>query len=385
MINKDEIFYLQWHLSEACNLKCLHCYQENKEIVNLNKGQLFNILDQYKNLLKELGVKGHINLTGGEPLCSPYFFDILEQFKKDSNLYSFCILTNGTLINDEIAKKISEYSPKYVQVSLEGGKRINDYVRGEGVYNKVASALKFLRKYGIYTSISFTSTKLNYKEFPKVVEFGIKNHASAIWSDRFIPVKSNNVKNIYNETDKQKVIRNNEFLMDSKELQEFLEIMYKEKEKIEKKQNKLNVKFYNKYKEFVDLYNSGKIYKRHSMEFYKDKYGYRLPEIKMHRALQFTKTNEMPYHCTAGNSLLTVMENGDLVPCRRMPIIVGNLLKDDMLYLYKNNKVLLDLQKQEIPKDCLKCNYFKSCLGGLKCLNYAVKGNYNIKDINCIF
>ena len=160
MVNK---FILQWHLSEVCNLKCLHCYQEKHIPVQLKYDELLNILNQYRELLKKLNMKGHINLTGGEPLCSPYFFKILDEFKKDSYLYSFSILTNGTLITEEIAKKISKYNPEYVQVSLEGGKRKNDYIRGKGVYKKVGNALDILKKYNIYTSISFTATSLNYK------------------------------------------------------------------------------------------------------------------------------------------------------------------------------------------------------------------------------
>ena len=142
-------FVLQWHLSEACNLKCKHCYQEDHVPVQLSYEELISILNQYRNLLKKLKVKGHINITGGEPLCSPHFFKLLDEFKKDKDLYSFSILTNGTLINDEMAKKIASYNPEYVQVSLEGGKRINDYVRGKGVYKKVGEAIKLLKKYNV--------------------------------------------------------------------------------------------------------------------------------------------------------------------------------------------------------------------------------------------
>ena len=105
--------------------------------------------------------------------------------------------------------------------------------------------------------------------------------------------------------------------------------------------------------------------------------------IAMYRALQFQKTNDYPYKCTAGKTLLTVMENGDLVPCRRMPIVVGNLLKEDMYELYKNNDILKDLQKEEIPEECKDCEHSHFCRGGLKCLTYAVKGKYNLKDIGC--
>lgn len=324
-------FVMQWHISEACNLKCLHCYQENHKPIQLEYKELLNILEQYKELLKELNVKGHINLTGGEPLCSPYFFKLLEEFEKDRELYSFSILTNGTLITKEIAKKIAKYKPSYVQVSLEGGKRVNDYVRGKGVYKKVGQAVKILKENNIYVSISFTATKINYKQFPKVVKYAEKLNANNVWSDRFIPLG--------NEYDL-------DFQMSKDETQEYLQIMQKERLRLKEKKSKTTV--------------------------------------AMYRALQFQMTHDYAYRCTAGDTLLTVMENGDLVPCRRMPIVVGNLLEDNMLEIYKSNPILKDLQKQEIPKDCIKCEHSEHCRGGLKCLTYAVTQDYNLKDVGCI-
>ena len=323
-------FVLQWHLSEACNLKCKHCYQEDHVPVQLSYEELISILNQYRNLLKKLKVKGHINITGGEPLCSPHFFKLLDEFKKDKDLYSFSILTNGTLINDEMAKKIASYNPEYVQVSLEGGKRINDYVRGKGVYKKVGEAIKLLKKYNVYVSLSFTATKLNYKEFPKVIKYACKCGVDTVWSDRFIPLGTSYDK---------------EFQMNKEETNEYLKIMANERKQLKFKNSNTH--------------------------------------IAMYRALQFQKTNNYPYACTAGNSLLTVMENGDLVPCRRMPIVVGNLLKDDMYDLYKNNKVLKDLRKDTTPDDCKKCEHSKGCAGGLKCLTYSIFGDLNHKDVGC--
>ena len=323
-------FVLQWHISEVCNLKCKHCYQEKHKPIQLPYEKLLNILNQYKKLLKEINMKGHINLTGGEPLCSPYFFKLLDEFKKDRDIYSFSILTNGTLITEEIAQKISTYHPEYVQVSLEGNKKTNDFVRGKGVYNKVANAITLLKKNNIYTSLSFTATKINYKEFPKVVNFATKYGVDNIWSDRFIPLGT--------EYDK-------EFQMNKEETNEYLDIMEKERQLLRKKHSKTN--------------------------------------IAMYRALQFQKTNDYPYTCTAGKYLLTVMENGDLVPCRRMPIVVGNLLKEDMLELYKTNKILKELQKDTTPDECKKCEHSRLCHGGLKCLTYAIYKDLNHKDIGC--
>jgi len=322
-------FVLQWHISEGCNLKCLHCYQEGHVPVSLNRKQLFDILNQYRQLLKEQGIKGHINITGGEPLCSPHFFELLEVFKKDKELYSFSILTNGTLITDEIARKIASFGPEYVQVSLEGGKKTNDYIRGKGVYKKVAKAVKLLKKYNIYVSLSFTATALNYKELPKVVRFAKRYGVNTVWSDRYIPLNSPDIN----------------LCMNKEQTKEYLDLITRES--------------------FALKHEGCKT------------------EVALYRALQFLKTNNLPYSCTAGKTLLTVMENGDLVPCRRMPIVVGNLLESNMLDFYKNSDVLKMLREDRVPDECSDCDYSAFCKGGLKCLTYATYGDLNHKDEGC--
>lgn len=324
-------FVLQWHLSENCNLKCLHCYQENHKPIQLKYEQLENIYNQYKELLKKLKMKGHINITGGEPLCNPHLFKILELIKEDSENITFSILTNGTLINEDIAKKIKSYNPYYVQVSLEGGKKTNDYIRGTGTYKRIAQGIINLRKQDIFTSISFTATKLNYKEFPKVVKYARKYNVNNVWSDRYIPLGDSEDKNLALNFD---------------ETREYLEIMNNERNKLIDKKNNITT-------------------------------------ISMYRALQFQMTNDFAYGCTAGDTLLTVMENGDLVPCRRMPIVVGNLLKENMYDLYKNNKVLKELRTKKVPDECSKCEHSEMCRGGLKCLTYAIYKDLNHKDIGC--
>lgn len=324
-------FVLQWHLSEACNLKCLHCYQENHCPIQLEYDKLVIIYNQFKDLLKALQMKGHINLTGGEPLCNPYLFKILDLIKNDHDLITFSLLTNGTLVTEEIATKIKSYNPYYVQVSLEGGKKTNDYIRGNGTYKSIALGITNLKKNDIYTSISFTATNLNYKEFPKVIKYAKKYHVDNVWSDRYIPLGNSEDKKLS---------------LNYEETREYLRIMQQERTKLlHQKDNKTT--------------------------------------ISMYRALQFQMTHDFAYGCTAGDTLLTVMENGDLVPCRRMPIVVGNLFQNDMTYLYFNSPILKDLRRNTIPDECQACESSETCHGGLKCLTYALYKNLNHKDVGC--
>ncbi len=324
-------FILQWHLSENCNLKCLHCYQENHKPVQLPYDKLVEIYNQFKELLNKKKLRGHINITGGEPLCNPHLYKILDLIKKDAPLISFSLLTNGTLITPDIAKKIKSYNPEYVQVSLEGGKKTNDYIRGQGTYKKIATGITNLKKENIFTSISFTATKLNYKEFPKVVKYAQKYHVDNVWSDRYIPLGASEDKNL---------------TLNFTETRDYLEIMHKERLKLKKQKNNTTT-------------------------------------ISMYRALQFQMTNDFAYGCTAGDSLLTVMENGDLVPCRRMPIVVGNLFQDSMLSLYDNSPILKKLRTNKIPDECQLCDHAETCRGGLKCLTYALYQDLNHKDYGC--
>ena len=321
---------MQWHLSENCNLKCLHCYQENHKPIQLEFDKLVIIYKQFKELLNKKEMKGHINITGGEPLCNPYLFKLLDLIKENSDLITFSILTNGTLINEKIAKKIKSYNPLYVQVSLEGGKKTNDYIRGKGTYKKVAEGIVNLRKENIFTSISFTATSLNYKEFPKVVRYARKYGVNNVWSDRFIPL---------GDSDKS-------LALNYEQTREYLEIMNKERNKLKKVKNSNTT-------------------------------------ISMYRALQFQMTNDFAYGCTAGDTLLTVMENGDLVPCRRMPITIGNLFDRNMYDLYINSDVLKDLREKKIPDECINCEHSEVCHGGLKCLTYAMYKDLNHKDYGC--
>ena len=324
-------FVLQWHLSENCNLKCLHCYQESHIPIQLKYNQLVEIYNQFKDLLKKKKMKGHINITGGEPICNPHLFKILDLIKKDENLISFSILTNGTLIDENIAKKIKSYNPYYVQVSLEGGRKTNDYIRGKGTYDKIAMGITNLRKQDIFTSISFTATKINYKEFPKVVKFARRYDVNNVWSDRYIPLGD---------------LEDKDLVLSQEETREYLQIMRDERNKLKKKKNNNT-------------------------------------SISMYRALQFQMNNDFAYGCTAGDTLLTVMENGDLVPCRRLPIVVGNLFEKTMIVLYEKSKLLKELREKKIPDDCCECEYSETCHGGLKCLTYAIYKDLNHKDIGC--
>lgn len=317
---------LQWHITHKCNLRCLHCYQEDYNS-DLDLDQIKKIFFDYLDFLKLHNFKGHINVTGGEPFLYHDFFSVIDLFEKHD--ISFGILTNGTLLNDEITERLSKYKKlAFVQISLDGNKRMHNQIRGIGNFEKSINGIRLLNKHNIKSMVAFTAHKKNIKKLRAVIRVVKKEKVKVFWADRLIPTGS--CKDMLN-TD---------------ELLKFTKIMFKESVKA------------NKEKSCVT-------------------------EIRCNRALMFFGGSRGIYHCSAGTTLLTVLANGDLLPCRRMPIVLGNTIEKSIEKIYSESEIIKEIIENEIPKECENCYKASKCKGGLKCISYALTGKIGVKDINC--
>lgn len=329
---------LQWHITQRCNLRCKHCYQESYSNNDLSFAEMMKIVEQFKELLKYYSklsgkrIRGHITVTGGEPFIRADFFDLLEIFAQNNPYFDFSILTNGTMIDEETAERLSIYGPSFVQISIEGKKETHDQIRGVGSYDKAILGIKNLTKKKIPVLVSFTAHKKNYKEFSDVVKMAEINKVTRVWSDRLIPSGNG--------------LGMQDMLFTAEEVEEFFLIMKKEKQELNKKR-------FNK------------------------------TEVAMHRALQFL-CGGRGYSCQAGKTLITIDSNGDAYPCRRMPIKIGNIKEESLLKIFTQNKLLGELRNpSNCHTDCKSCEHFNKCQGGLRCLSYAMTGNPFNRDPGC--
>jgi radical SAM protein with 4Fe4S-binding SPASM domain len=328
-------FLLQWHITDRCNLRCRHCYQSNHSAGDLPLDALLSILDQYKVLLSKWRIRskhralGHINITGGEPFLRADFFPFLERLRRYCRLFTFSILTNGHCIDRQTAQHLKQLAPRYIQVSLEGSPACHDQIRGQGSYCQTVSAIKHLVKAGIPTLMSFTAHKMNVGQFAHVAQLGRQLGVTKIWADRLIPAGRGAA--LMDQT------------LDAQETWRFFIAMDQER-----------------------LRNN------------------RRTQIAMHRALQFLVSGQTPYACTAGDSLICVLANGDLVPCRRMPIVVGNVLQSPMDRLYDQSEIFRMLRDdQTISMECRHCRHRPTCRGGLRCLSYSIYNDPFRADPGC--
>jgi radical SAM protein with 4Fe4S-binding SPASM domain len=110
--DKPTLTNFQIELTSKCNERCVHCYipHENKKS-NIKPELFFNILEQ----CREMGVLS-LTLSGGEPMLHPNFVEFLRKAKE----YDFAlnVLSNLTLLNDEIIIEMKANRLSSVQVSL---------------------------------------------------------------------------------------------------------------------------------------------------------------------------------------------------------------------------------------------------------------------------
>ena len=329
---------LQWHIADRCNLRCVHCYQEDISISEPSWDQLVHILEQYKQILnywwRVIGkrVSGHINITGGEPFLRRDFFDFLTLLNRERHYFSYAILTNGLLCTEDACKRLRALKPKFVQVSLDGGLKAHDAIRGPGSFAEATAALQRLKRHGISTLVAFTAGSENYGDFPAVVRAAQEAGSDKVWADRLIPMGARG---------------SNSHSLSPAESSELFSLMLGSRQK--KKWWKL-----------------------------------RSTEVSMNRALQFLQGGDEPYSCHAGDTLLAVLPNGDLLPCRRMPIVVGNLFCSDLTELYYDSNLLFLLrEKERVAQGCEQCVHATKCRGGLRCLSYALHGDPFLADPGC--
>jgi molybdenum cofactor biosynthesis enzyme MoaA len=134
----------QWEITCRCNLRCVMCYTDcfnrpEKIREELTITEILRIMDE----LAEAGCI-ELALTGGEPLARSDFFDIYEHAKTGGFLVT--LLTNGTLITEEIADRLASLPPHRIEISLHGiTERIFEQVtQGSGSFARCMRAIGLL-------------------------------------------------------------------------------------------------------------------------------------------------------------------------------------------------------------------------------------------------
>lgn len=310
-------FMVQWHLTDQCNLNCRYCHQ-NPVVPQMTFPEVRAAIDNVRDALQcwateyNLKISPGIHFTGGEPLLRRDFFDILQYAREGG--FSLSLTSNGTLITDELARRISESPVSEVQIGIEGPETIHDSIRGTGSFQRALRGIDYLVSRDVDTSINLMLTPINMGQIEELAKqaktLGVRN---IIFSRLSVCGRG------------EELAKGN---LSSGELNELYTDLHK--------------------------FKKGRI-----------TVTCRDPLFTIAETDDEVPQTDFPVGgCAAGVFSITITTDGSIMPCRRMNLIIGNIKCESFRQIWAESPVLWALRRRECYHDaCQSCYYWTVCRG----------------------
>jgi radical SAM protein with 4Fe4S-binding SPASM domain len=163
--------YLEMQITDACNLRCKHCYIRENSGNELSPKQIRAALAEFEEMQ---GLR--VLITGGEPFLHTRFNEINEMLP-DFSLRKI-LFTNGVLLGKE---KMKSLHVDEIQVSVDGLEPAHDSVRGNGTFQRAMAAVQLALDAGFAVSVSTMVHQGNLADFDAMEilfkDMGVKDWA----------------------------------------------------------------------------------------------------------------------------------------------------------------------------------------------------------------
>ncbi len=163
----------------ACNFRCPYCYETSRSKTIDTKG-IHAIVDFVIERYKENNFKKlKVNWYGGEPLLAINEIEeiskLLIEFSEKNNIeYTARMVTNGSLINENIIEILKSIKVKDIQITIDGLKENHDKRRiskdGKSTFDLIISNTKKAIKSGITVGIRMNTDEVNKDDYSKLVK-----------------------------------------------------------------------------------------------------------------------------------------------------------------------------------------------------------------------
>jgi AdoMet-dependent heme synthase len=311
-------FFIQWHLTEKCNLRCAHCYQAGTCKEEVPFSEIRRVARDVKEMVAawedayDLLFSLSYNITGGEPFLRDDLSDILREINRtESEIF---LLTNGTLVTREKAQMLETHRVKGVQVSIEGPEEIHDRIRGQGSFVKALRGVEHLLEAGIVVTLNATLSRVNSDSLADFVKLASQLGVQRLGFSRLVPAGRG--RQLFDE------------MLEPDDVKRLYEAAFT-----------------------VDV--SG-------LEIVTGD-----PIASQMREAVVDDLGSTPIGgCAAGVSGLTFLPDGTITPCRRLPIPLGNIGTDSVREVWSASPLLTVLRDRNAYKGkCGTCARWANCRG----------------------
>jgi radical SAM protein with 4Fe4S-binding SPASM domain len=312
-------FFLQWHLTERCNLACRHCYQSGVTGAEMDLRSIGETAAEVSDMLEDWAERYEIlfspslTITGGEPFLRQDLFEVLSLLARQG--FDIHLLTNGTLIDRDRARRL-EGLLRGIQVSIEGPEPVHDAIRGKGAFRKAVAGVEALAGGNIPVSLNVTISRLNVHYLHEAVMLGRELGVPRIGFSRLVP--------------RGRGTGLAEAMLTPREVGEVYRSLFAP--------------------------------------------GSDTPEVVSGDPLadggasgsdgDEDRGDVACGGCAAGIGGLTLMADGTITPCRRLPIPIGNIRNDSLREIWAESKVLNQLRdRSAYTGKCGGCPRWAVCRG----------------------
>ncbi|MFN4228056.1 MAG: radical SAM protein [Candidatus Ratteibacteria bacterium] len=327
----ENTFHIQWHITDSCNLRCKHCYQNNfSSEKDLSFEKLLYIFSNICEFLEKENKKLIIDITGGEPFLHKNMWELIEVILNSKKTKNLGIITNGLYLSNEVIYKI-EKNEVILKISTEAvDKELYEFFRGKK-FEKFIGICEKVKEIKSEKFLMFTILEKNWQQIFKIFDFAKKYNFSGVILERFIPYG-------LGEKLKNDVITFENWLFITKYLHKICKI---------------------KFDIFDIVEYRGFMVKIEEREF--QLYG---------------------SECIVGKDGIAVMPNGTVFPCRRFPLSIGNLLEQKLIDIWQSSEILNKIRDKSLLKgECKNCKINK-CIG-CRALAYSLYNDFLEEDPLC--
>ena len=338
---------IAWEVTRNCNLDCVHCRAaagrgpyENE----LSTEECFHLLDDIVSFSRPV-----IILTGGEPLLRPDIFKI-AQYAADRGLRTV-MAVNGTLLTEEIARKILDVGIKRISISIDGAEAPgHDSFRGvEGAFRGALSGIEAAKEAGLEFQLNTTVTKRNIAELPALLNLSVKLGAAA--HHIFLLVPTGRGEELKEE--------------------EISPLVYEETLNwFSLQEGRMPIKV-------TCAPHYYRILRQKGMNKGKQQVAGEKGEAAPHMSISGG--------CLGGKSFCFISHTGQLQPCGYLELNCGNVRKEGFEKAWKESEIFNRLRDiDNLKGKCGRCEFRKIC-GGCRARAYVMTGDYLEEEPYCVY
>lgn len=162
----------------ACNLPCTHCFINNfgKEIVDGKKNimKMEDFMIMLKRIEKAVQKAEYFGFSSFEALLNKHLFEMMDEVLKVNPKIKFPFLSNSMLMKDGVIEKLTKLPITEINISLDGLYQETVEAFKTGVdYNQILTAIMQLKEHGMIdkVAVTFVAHKDNIEELPDYVNF----------------------------------------------------------------------------------------------------------------------------------------------------------------------------------------------------------------------